>query len=145
MCYLSNSMCITSAIQCVLPQQFNVYYLSNSMCVTSAIQCVLPQQFNVCYLSNSMCITSAIQCVLPQQFNVLPQQFNDVWLLSMDTDIWSWSQLQVNNPENGAPQLWCHPACKVSYPLSTSLHVIKIYSIKNTTFRKKVLLIETFS
>lgn len=40
-------------------------------------------------------------------------QFNDAWMLSMETDVWSWSQLHINNPENGAPQLWCHPACKV--------------------------------
>ncbi|KAJ8412175.1 hypothetical protein AAFF_G00144420 [Aldrovandia affinis] len=26
---------------------------------------------------------------------------------------WSWQQLRVENDEHGAPELWCHPACRV--------------------------------
>lgn len=37
----------------------------------------------------------------------------DAWLLHMDTHPWRWQQLQVENEEHGAPELWCHPACRV--------------------------------
>nr|CAD7196075.1 unnamed protein product [Timema douglasi] len=39
--------------------------------------------------------------------------FKDVWRLSLDGAVWSWQELTVNNPQWGAPQMWCHPACKV--------------------------------
>lgn len=44
---------------------------------------------------------------------------NDVWLLTMKSPVWQWTEVTVINPQwatshpsNG--QLWCHPACKVS-------------------------------
>lgn len=37
----------------------------------------------------------------------------DAWLLHMGTPPWRWQQLQVENEDHGAPELWCHPACKV--------------------------------
>lgn len=37
----------------------------------------------------------------------------DAWLLHMGTSSWSWQQLRVENEEHGAPELWCHPACRV--------------------------------
>ncbi|XP_076857909.1 F-box only protein 42 [Brachyhypopomus gauderio] len=37
----------------------------------------------------------------------------DAWLLHMGSPTWSWQQLRVENEEHGAPELWCHPACKV--------------------------------
>ncbi|XP_076124117.1 F-box only protein 42 [Alosa pseudoharengus] len=37
----------------------------------------------------------------------------DAWLLHMGTPAWSWQQLRVENEEHGAPELWCHPACRV--------------------------------
>ncbi|XP_036389286.1 F-box only protein 42-like [Megalops cyprinoides] len=37
----------------------------------------------------------------------------DAWLLHMGAPPWSWQQLRVENEEHGAPELWCHPACRV--------------------------------
>uniref|UniRef100_A0AAY5EK34 F-box domain-containing protein n=2 Tax=Electrophorus electricus TaxID=8005 RepID=A0AAY5EK34_ELEEL len=37
----------------------------------------------------------------------------DAWLLHMGSPTWTWQQLRVENEEHGAPELWCHPACKV--------------------------------
>ncbi|XP_069040183.1 F-box only protein 42 isoform X2 [Lepisosteus oculatus] len=37
----------------------------------------------------------------------------DAWLLHMGASPWSWQQLRVENEEHGAPELWCHPACRV--------------------------------
>ncbi|KAG9353130.1 hypothetical protein JZ751_017706 [Albula glossodonta] len=37
----------------------------------------------------------------------------DAWLLHMGSSPWSWQQLRVENDEHGAPELWCHPACRV--------------------------------
>lgn len=31
----------------------------------------------------------------------------------MHTSTWTWQQLKVENEEHGAPELWCHPACRV--------------------------------
>lgn len=42
------------------------------------------------------------------------QIFNDLWILCLDTDPWSWQEVTINQPEFSAPQLWCHPACKVN-------------------------------
>ncbi|XP_062611135.1 F-box only protein 42-like [Saccostrea cucullata] len=42
------------------------------------------------------------------------QIFNDLWLLCLDTDPWSWEEVIINQSEFSAPQLWCHPACKVN-------------------------------
>lgn len=39
--------------------------------------------------------------------------FKDAWLLHMNTSPWTWQQLKVENEEHGAPELWCHPACRV--------------------------------
>ncbi|CAN2387985.1 F-box only protein 42 [Pristimantis euphronides] len=39
--------------------------------------------------------------------------FKDAWLLHMNTNPWTWQQLKVENEEHGAPELWCHPACRV--------------------------------
>ncbi|KAM9298972.1 F-box only protein 42 [Gastrophryne carolinensis] len=39
--------------------------------------------------------------------------FKDAWLLHMETSPWTWQQLKVENEEHGAPELWCHPACRV--------------------------------
>ncbi|XP_068097719.1 F-box only protein 42 [Hyperolius riggenbachi] len=39
--------------------------------------------------------------------------FKDAWLLHMGTSPWTWQQLKVENEEHGAPELWCHPACRV--------------------------------
>lgn len=39
--------------------------------------------------------------------------FKDAWLLHMNSNPWSWQQLKVENEEHGAPELWCHPACRV--------------------------------
>uniref|UniRef100_A0A8C4NI08 F-box protein 42 n=2 Tax=Eptatretus burgeri TaxID=7764 RepID=A0A8C4NI08_EPTBU len=61
--------------------------------------------------------------------------FKDTWLLHLDLVPWAWEQVKVKNEEHGAPELWCHPACKVgdcvvvfsqapsgTAPLSPSLH-----------------------
>ncbi|XP_051551158.1 F-box only protein 42-like [Myxocyprinus asiaticus] len=37
----------------------------------------------------------------------------DAWLLDMSASSWTWQQLRVENEDHGAPELWCHPACKV--------------------------------
>ncbi|XP_043079550.1 F-box only protein 42 isoform X1 [Puntigrus tetrazona] len=37
----------------------------------------------------------------------------DAWLLHMSASPWTWQQLRVENEDHGAPELWCHPACKV--------------------------------
>ncbi|XP_055073329.2 F-box only protein 42 isoform X1 [Misgurnus anguillicaudatus] len=37
----------------------------------------------------------------------------DAWLLHMSGPTWTWEQLRVENEDHGAPELWCHPACKV--------------------------------
>lgn len=37
----------------------------------------------------------------------------DAWLLHMSDPCWTWQQLRVENEDHGAPELWCHPACKV--------------------------------
>ncbi|KAG7477596.1 hypothetical protein MATL_G00071270 [Megalops atlanticus] len=37
----------------------------------------------------------------------------DAWLLHMGSSPWTWQQLRVENDEHGAPELWCHPACRV--------------------------------
>ncbi|TRY55703.1 hypothetical protein DNTS_010276 [Danionella cerebrum] len=37
----------------------------------------------------------------------------DAWLLHMSTPCWWWQQLTVENEDHAAPELWCHPACKV--------------------------------
>ncbi|XP_042334297.1 F-box only protein 42 [Sceloporus undulatus] len=40
--------------------------------------------------------------------------FKDAWLLHMNPDSpWTWQPLKVENEEQGAPELWCHPACRV--------------------------------
>ncbi|KAG8142406.1 putative F-box only protein [Naja naja] len=40
--------------------------------------------------------------------------FKDAWLLHMRSDRpWAWQPLKVENEDHGAPELWCHPACKV--------------------------------
>ncbi|NWI12682.1 FBX42 protein, partial [Crypturellus soui] len=39
--------------------------------------------------------------------------FKDAWLLHMRTDPWTWQALKVENEDHGAPELWCHPACRV--------------------------------
>uniref|UniRef100_F6YWZ1 F-box protein 42 n=1 Tax=Xenopus tropicalis TaxID=8364 RepID=F6YWZ1_XENTR len=39
--------------------------------------------------------------------------FKDAWLLHMHECPWTWQQLKVENEEHGAPELWCHPACRV--------------------------------
>ncbi|XP_072282789.1 F-box only protein 42 [Pyxicephalus adspersus] len=39
--------------------------------------------------------------------------FKDAWLLHMESTPWTWQQLKVENEEHGAPELWCHPACRV--------------------------------
>ncbi|KAA0711706.1 F-box only protein 42 [Triplophysa tibetana] len=37
----------------------------------------------------------------------------DAWLLHMSASTWTWEQVRVENEDHGAPELWCHPACKV--------------------------------
>ncbi|KAM8796228.1 F-box only protein 42 [Eudromia elegans] len=39
--------------------------------------------------------------------------FKDAWLLHMRTSPWTWQALKVENEDHGAPELWCHPACRV--------------------------------
>ncbi|XP_077998368.1 uncharacterized protein LOC144451410 [Glandiceps talaboti] len=39
--------------------------------------------------------------------------FSDMWLLRMDCIPWVWQEVEVYNEDFAAPQLWCHPACKV--------------------------------
>ncbi|XP_061457410.1 F-box only protein 42 [Rhineura floridana] len=39
--------------------------------------------------------------------------FKDAWLLYMGPEPWTWQPLKVENEEQGAPELWCHPACRV--------------------------------
>ncbi|KFO12626.1 F-box only protein 42 [Balearica regulorum gibbericeps] len=39
--------------------------------------------------------------------------FKDAWLLHMHTNPWTWQPLKVENEDHGAPELWCHPACRV--------------------------------
>ncbi|XP_034975371.1 F-box only protein 42 [Zootoca vivipara] len=39
--------------------------------------------------------------------------FKDAWLLHMSSNPWTWQPLKVENEEQGAPELWCHPACRV--------------------------------
>uniref|UniRef100_A0A672JGR5 F-box protein 42 n=1 Tax=Salarias fasciatus TaxID=181472 RepID=A0A672JGR5_SALFA len=42
-----------------------------------------------------------------------PNLLKDAWLLHMGAPPWRWQQLQVENEDHGAPELWCHPACRV--------------------------------
>ncbi|XP_015268074.1 PREDICTED: F-box only protein 42 [Gekko japonicus] len=40
--------------------------------------------------------------------------FKDAWLLHMSSsEPWTWQPLRVENEDQGAPELWCHPACRV--------------------------------
>ncbi|XP_060056854.1 F-box only protein 42 isoform X2 [Erinaceus europaeus] len=39
--------------------------------------------------------------------------FKDAWLLHMHPGPWAWQPLRVENEDHGAPELWCHPACRV--------------------------------
>lgn len=39
--------------------------------------------------------------------------FKDAWLLHMHSGPWAWQPLKVENEDHGAPELWCHPACRV--------------------------------
>ncbi|NXG72302.1 FBX42 protein, partial [Baryphthengus martii] len=39
--------------------------------------------------------------------------FKDAWLLHMNVNPWTWQPLKVENEDHGAPELWCHPACRV--------------------------------
>ncbi|NWS29568.1 FBX42 protein, partial [Polioptila caerulea] len=39
--------------------------------------------------------------------------FKDAWLLHMQANPWTWQPLKVENEDQGAPELWCHPACRV--------------------------------
>ncbi|XP_057236203.1 F-box only protein 42, partial [Malurus melanocephalus] len=39
--------------------------------------------------------------------------FKDAWLLHMQANPWTWQALKVENEDHGAPELWCHPACRV--------------------------------
>ncbi|XP_002738009.1 uncharacterized protein LOC100376936 [Saccoglossus kowalevskii] len=39
--------------------------------------------------------------------------FNDAWVLRMDTVPWMWQEVDILNEDFAAPQLWCHPACKI--------------------------------
>ncbi|XP_063001280.1 F-box only protein 42 isoform X2 [Elgaria multicarinata webbii] len=40
--------------------------------------------------------------------------FKDAWLLHMNSEPpWTWQPLKVENEDQGAPELWCHPACRV--------------------------------
>ncbi|XP_066190543.1 F-box only protein 42 isoform X2 [Sylvia atricapilla] len=41
------------------------------------------------------------------------QLFKDAWLLHMQANPWTWQPLKVENEDHGAPELWCHPACRV--------------------------------
>ncbi|KFP08465.1 F-box only protein 42 [Calypte anna] len=41
--------------------------------------------------------------------------FKDAWLLHMHTNPWTWQPLKVENEDHGAPELWCHPACRVGH------------------------------
>ncbi|NXS13261.1 FBX42 protein, partial [Neodrepanis coruscans] len=41
------------------------------------------------------------------------QLFKDAWLLHMHSNPWTWQPLKVENEDHGAPELWCHPACRV--------------------------------
>uniref|UniRef100_A0A9L0SNV6 F-box protein 42 n=1 Tax=Equus caballus TaxID=9796 RepID=A0A9L0SNV6_HORSE len=39
--------------------------------------------------------------------------FKDAWLLHIHSGPWAWQPLKVENEDHGAPELWCHPACRV--------------------------------
>ncbi|XP_048374648.1 F-box only protein 42 [Sphaerodactylus townsendi] len=39
--------------------------------------------------------------------------FKDAWLLHLSCEPWTWQPLKVENEDQGAPELWCHPACRV--------------------------------
>uniref|UniRef100_A0A0K2UX95 Fbox only protein 42like [Megachile rotundata] n=1 Tax=Lepeophtheirus salmonis TaxID=72036 RepID=A0A0K2UX95_LEPSM len=39
--------------------------------------------------------------------------FHDVWLFDMSKEPWKWYRCEVANPQYGANDSWCHPACKV--------------------------------
>ncbi|XP_029434152.1 F-box only protein 42 isoform X2 [Rhinatrema bivittatum] len=54
-----------------------------------------------------------ISCPSPHPRGGQSQLFKDAWLLHMQTSPWTWQQLKVENEEHGAPELWCHPACRV--------------------------------
>lgn len=41
------------------------------------------------------------------------QIFNDVWMLVLEPHSMYWEEIKVLQSEYSAPQLWCHPACKV--------------------------------
>ncbi|ELU08387.1 hypothetical protein CAPTEDRAFT_181873 [Capitella teleta] len=41
------------------------------------------------------------------------KQLNDMWLLNIGNEAWSWHRIDVINIQNAAPQLWCHPGCLV--------------------------------
>ncbi|XP_049815800.1 F-box only protein 42 [Schistocerca nitens] len=39
--------------------------------------------------------------------------FSDVWLLTATEPVWTWLEVQVENPQWSASHMWCHPACKI--------------------------------
>nr|XP_008521471.1 PREDICTED: F-box only protein 42 [Equus przewalskii] len=41
--------------------------------------------------------------------------FKDAWLLHIHSGPWAWQPLKVENEDHGAPELWCHPACRVGH------------------------------
>jgi hypothetical protein len=55
-------------------------------------------------------MTTVCRCCASPPFQLL----KDAWLLHMGVSPWTWQQLQVENDDHGAPELWCHPACRVS-------------------------------
>lgn len=63
----------------------------------------------------------------------------DAWLLHMGTPPWRWQQLQVENEDHGAPELWCHPACRVSV-LSYLSRLLCMNTCLNASFMTWVVL-----
>lgn len=64
------------------------------------------------YLRTSCCSVSFCYDVIRGYCSLCSSQlFGDVWIL--DTNQWIWRELEVENRQWEAPQLWCHPAVYV--------------------------------
>ncbi|KAK6632235.1 hypothetical protein RUM44_007266 [Polyplax serrata] len=63
---------------------------------------------------------------------------DDVWLLTIKPDTWTWKQIEVQNPQWAAPHIWCHPACRVGdvvvvFSRGSLQHVSRYFFVSSTS------------
>lgn len=82
-----------------------------------SICCVMSGR-STCISAPRQTVDEKTECLLMTEIYksvcVCVQLLKDAWLLHMSASSWTWQQLRVENEDHGAPELWCHPACKVS-------------------------------